>query len=260
VVERLTPPFASETRRLAEGYKRFAGFDWTRTAPGVHDAGMEQASAKPALDLGRCLNDAIDVYKRNFVTFAIASVLVSLMSFFSVFVLAGPLLGGALLMSLNALRDPDRKANIGDLFATFNHRFGPLVGLFFVTVIPIVLGYLLLIAPGVLLLALWLFPFFLVIDQNMSVLDALSTSCRIVLRRGLWINVACAFMIFVLTMGASWMPAIGLIAGLLLAPLAWLINTSAYVQEVKEYSDFADFAPRGFPLGPMPGVTPTPAT
>jgi hypothetical protein len=219
---------------------------------------MEQASARPALDLGRCLNETVDVYKRNFITFLIASILVSLMSLFSLFVLAGPLFGGALLMSLNALRDPDRKANIGDLFGTFNHRFGPLVGLFFLTAIPTLIGYCLLVAPGVLLTALWLFPFFLVLEHNTSVLDALSMSTRLVLRRGLWINLACAFVIFVLTIGASFLPYVGLIAGFLLTPLAWLINTSAYVQEVKEYSDLADFTPRGFPVGPTsaPGVAP----
>jgi hypothetical protein len=216
---------------------------------------MEQANAKPALDLGRCLNDAMDVYRRNFVVFLVAAVLFHVLSFSSLFVLAGPLWGGAIIMSLKAMRDREHKVELGDFFAAFN-RFGPLVGLFFLTAIPILIGYALFIVPGVLLSALWLFPTYLVVDQNMGVLESLSTSWRIVIKRGLWINVACAFILFALTLGSSVFPYIGVIIGLVLMPFVWLINTSAYVQEVKEYSDLADFAPRGFPVGPMPGTAP----
>jgi uncharacterized membrane protein len=209
------------------------------------------------LDLGRCLNEALDVYKRNFLTFLLAAVLFSLMSLFSLFVLAGPLWGGVVLMTLNAMRHPDRKADIGDLFRAFD-RFGELVALFFITTIPILVGYLMFIVPGVILSALLLFPTYLLIDQRMNVGDALTTSVRLVLRRGLWVNVLAAFVIAVLCIGSAIFPYIGLIIGWLLTPLAWMVNTSAYVQEVREFADLEDFRPRGFPVGPTPapGVAP----
>lgn len=219
---------------------------------------MEQATVKPALDLGRCLNDAIDVYRNNFLTFVLAVILFDLLALCSLFVLAGPLIGGMILMCLNAMRDPEHKAQFGDLFGTFN-RFGAFVALFFLTLIPILLGYALLIVPGILLSAVWLFPGHLMVDRHMGVIEALRTSWRIVIARGFWINAAAAFLITVLFLGPMLIPYVGAIAGWLLAPLAWLINTSAYVQEVKEHSDLSEFAPRGFPVVPMAGVA-MPAT
>lgn len=216
---------------------------------------MEQTTARPSLDIGRCLNDALAVYRKNFFTFLLAAILFSMMSLFSLFVLAGPLWGGIVLMTLNAMKHPERKAEIGDLFGAF-HRFGELVGLFFITAIPIVLGYMLFIVPGVLLSALWLFPAYFIIDQNMSVGDALTTSWKLVLRRGLLINMLAAFVIFALLAGAGIVPYLGIILGWFVAPIVWMVNTSAYVQEVKERSDLSDFAPRGFPVGPVPGAAP----
>jgi uncharacterized membrane protein len=217
---------------------------------------MEQTPAKPSLDLGRCLNEALDVYRKNFSTFVLAAILFSMMSLFSLFVLAGPLWGGIVLMTLNAMRHPERKADIGDLFRAFD-RFGELVAVFFITAIPIIVGYMLFIVPGVLLSALWLFPTYLIVDQRMSVGDALTTSWKLVLRRGLMINMLAAFVIFALTAGAGIVPYLGIILGWLVAPIAWLVNTSAYVQEVKERSDITDFAPRGFPVvPPVTGAAP----
>lgn len=218
---------------------------------------MEQTTAKPALDLGRCLNEAMDVYRKNFLTFVLAVILFDLLALCSLFVLAGPLIGGMILMCLNTLRDPEHKATLGDLFGTFN-RFGAFVAFFFLTLIPVLLGYALLIIPGILLTTVWLFPAHLMVDRQMGVIDALRTSWRIVIARGFWINAAATFLITVLFLGPMLIPYVGALAGWLLAPLAWLINTSAYVQEVNEHSDLSEFAPRGFPVVPMARIA-TPA-
>jgi hypothetical protein len=220
---------------------------------------MEQTTDKSALDLGRCLNDAMEVYRKNFLTFVLAAVLFDVLMLSSLFVLGGPLIGGMVLLCLNAMRDPEHRARLGDLFGTF-HRFGAFVGFFFLTTIPILLGYAFLIVPGVILSAMWLFAAYLMVDRNMGVIDALQTSWRIVLARGFWINVACAFLIFALCVGPLLFPYVGAVAAWFLAPLAWLINTSAYMQEVKEHSDLAEFMPRGFPVVPTAGIAPTPAT
>ena len=220
---------------------------------------MEQAPAKPALDLARCLNDAMEVYRKNVLTFIVAVILFDVLMFCSLFVLAGPLIGGMVLMCLSAMRDPEHKARLGDLFGTFD-RFGPFVGFFFLTTIPILLGYAILIVPGVILSAMWMFAAYLMVDRQMGVIDALRTSWRIVIARGFWINVAVAAIITALMAGPMLFPYVGAIAAWFLAPLAWLINTSAYIQEVKEGSDLSEFAPRGFPVVPMAGIAPTPAT
>jgi hypothetical protein len=209
-----------------------------------------QAIPQPSLDLGRCLNDALEVYRKNFLTFVLAAILFDVLTICSLLVLAGPLVGGVTLMCLNAMRDPEHKARLGDLFGTFN-RFGPFVAYFFLTTIAILLGFTLLIVPGLMLSAVWLLSSNLMVDHHMGVIDALRTSWRIVLARGFWINLAAAFIIFALCVGPMLIPYVGFAAAWFVAPLAWLINTSAYVQQVKEHTDLSDFAPRGFTVIPM---------
>jgi|SRR5687768_8766740 hypothetical protein len=205
------------------------------------------------LDLSRALNDAVEVYKRNFLTFILAALLLDLLSIASLLVLTGPLWGAIVLMTLRAMSDPKAEVRLGDIFSTFNlKQFGPLVALCFLTAIPILLGLVMLVIPGLVLMTLWMFPTYLMVDQNLGVWDSIRTSGRIVLRRGFWINAAAAFVIFALCLAPSLIPGVGFLISLLVAPLAWLINTSCYIQEVREQYDVTDFAPRGFPVGPPP--------
>jgi hypothetical protein len=216
-------------------------------------------TTRPALDLGRCLNDAIEVYRKNVLAFVVAVILFDVLMIGSLFVLGGPLVGGMVLLCLRAMRDPEHQVRLSDLFGTFD-RFGAFVGFFFLTTVPILLGTALLIVPGVLLATVWLFAPYLMVDRNMGVIDALRTSWRIVMARGFWINAACAALIFALSIGPMLFPYVGTLAAWLVAPVAWLINTSAYVQEVKEHADLAEFAPRGFPVVPLAHAAPPPAT
>ena len=216
---------------------------------------MGTSSDTSALDLGRCLNDAMEVYRKNFLVFIVAAVLFEVLMLCSLLVLTGPLIGGMVLLTLNAMRDPEHKARLGDLFGAFD-RFLPLVGLFFLTAAPVLLGYALLVLPGVALSALWLLAPYLMIDRKMGVIDSLRTSWRLVIARGFWINAACAFVIFALTVGPMLIPYVGAIAGWLLAPLAWLINTCAYTQQMEAHDDLAEFSRRGFPVVPMADFAP----
>jgi hypothetical protein len=101
-----------------------------------------------------------------------------------------------------------------------------------------------------------MFPTYLLIDGNMGVIDALRTSWRIVIRRGLWPNLLLAVLLLALHAGPALIPYAGWVAGWFLAPLAWLINTSAYRQEVLEHP-----VPGGPTAGAFPVITiPTPAT
>ncbi len=77
------------------------------------------------------------------------------------------------------------------------------------------------------------------------------------MRRGLGWNLLLAAIIFVLALVPSLIPFGGLIIGWLLAPITWLLGTSAYIQQVREReSDLADIlSPRGFPVEPNPATT-----
>src|SRR4051812_27829149 len=110
---------------------------------------MTRESKKP-LDLSRCFNDALDVYRDNFLAFFFAAILFNLLSMCTLFVLSGPLWGGIVLMMLRTMTNRGEKARLGDIFAAFD-RFGPLVGLFFLMLVPQLLGFALFIVPGLLL-------------------------------------------------------------------------------------------------------------
>ena len=207
-----------------------------------------------SLDLGRCLNDAMDVYKKNFLTFVVAAVLFDLLVICSLLILTGPLWGGIVIMTLRAMSEPGKEAKLGDMFGGFQY-FGPLVGMFFLTVIPILVGYTALLLPGLILSALWTFSPYLIIEHKMGVIDSLRMSWRIVCRRGLWINTALAFVTFALMVVPTVIPYVGWIAGWFIAPIAWCMLTSAYNQQVREQTDLAEFGPRGFEV-PMANVAP----
>src|SRR5687768_11369570 len=157
------------------------------------------------LDIARCFTDAADVYRKHFLTLFLASILFEILSLCSLLVLAGPLWGGICIMSLRAMTQPDAQIRLGDLFSTFD-KFGALVAIFFILMIAGGLGLLLLVVPGVLLAALWLFPTYLVVDRNLGVFDALRSSWRIVVQRGLWINVALAAIILAISIFPAFLP------------------------------------------------------
>jgi hypothetical protein len=165
-------------------------------------------------------------------------------------------MGGIYLMCITALTRSDRKIDIGLMFSMFK-RFGPLVGLFFLTAIPILVGLCLLIVPGILLSALWMYSFPLLIERNMSPTEAMSASWRIVLRNGLGWNLLLAGIVFALGMAPLLIPTIGWVVGWFLAPISWLLVSSAYVQQVREReTELADIlSPRGFPVEPNQATT-----
>src|SRR5256885_13749995 len=124
------------------------------------------------LDIGRCFNDALEVFKKNAHLLILAAILFEMLSLFSLFILCGPLCGGVYLMALAALSHPQKKVDIGLMFRMFG-KFGALVGLFFLTLIPTLLGLMFLIVPGVLLMALWIFAFPIIIERNVRVTESL---------------------------------------------------------------------------------------
>jgi hypothetical protein len=229
-----------------------------------------EPSRRTALDIGRCFNDAIDVYRQNFLALFLAAVVFEILSIASLFILAGPMFGGIVIMTLRSMSaGPPRPIRMGDMFGQF-HRFWPLVGLFFIEMLAGLAGLALLIVPGIAIAALWLFPTYLMLEHHLGVVDALTTSVRIVRRRGFWINFALAGIMIALSLGPALVPYVGWVVGWLLTPLVWLLNTSAYIQEVQERPEDigADF-PRGFPVvtqvaatpaaPPGPSATPSPA-
>jgi predicted Ser/Thr protein kinase len=187
----------------------------------------------PALDLDRCFREAIAVYKKNLLILVLAAFLFHVLSLFSVFVLCGPLLGGICLMTIRAMRREDKRVDLGDLFGMFG-RFWPFVGIFFLTAPAVCLGFVFCLAPGFALAALWLFSFYLMVDADVGVFRGLRASQTIVARKGFGPNLLLFVIAAALELGPKLVPGVGLLIGWFVTPLAWLMVTSAYIQQVHE--------------------------
>lgn len=185
------------------------------------------------MDIGRCFNDAMEVYKRNWLILALAALLQEVLSVFSLLILAGPIAGGVALLSLRALRREDKSVQLGDMFACM-HKFLPLLGLFWITFIPIILGTILCVVPGLLLGTIWMFTFYLIVDKELYVFDALGASKDVVFWKGFGQNFLIVIITVALGVAPVLIPYVGVIIAWFLAPIGWLVTGSAYIQQVDE--------------------------
>lgn len=184
------------------------------------------------MDIGRCFNEAFEVYKKNVPVLAVAALLVDVLSVVSLLILVGPMAGGCSLLAVRAIRSKDGQVNLNDLFSGFQ-KFLPLVGLFFLTLIPIGLGLLLLVIPGVLLMTIWMFSFLLVVDRDEGVMSSLGTSHAMVKRAGFGNCLLLTIVELALQMGPSSIPYVGFLLGWFIVPLGWLLAGSAYLQIIE---------------------------
>lgn len=191
------------------------------------------SSLKGRLDLGRCFNDALEVYKRNIPVALLASVLFGLISVCTALILTGVFAGGFSWMMLSAMRREDKKIELGDMFGLFN-KFLPLTGLFLLQGALVFLGFTFFVIPGLLLGTMWLFSIFLMVDKDKGIFESLQGSWNIVRLKGLGINFVLCIIYIILAGGLNALPYIGAILTFCLLPLAYLLLTSAYMQQVYE--------------------------
>jgi hypothetical protein len=76
------------------------------------------------------------------------------------------------------------------------------------------------------------------------------------MRNGLGWNLLLAAIIFALAVVPVFVPYLGWVIGWFLAPVTWLMVSSAYIQQVREReAELADIlSPRGFPVQPNPAT------
>jgi hypothetical protein len=193
-------------------------------------ASMGLSTESRPIDIGRCFSDAMRVYWKNFWALVLVQFLFTVLVICSVGVLAGPLTGGYTILAIRALRRGDHRVDLGDLFRAF-HRFGGLIVLFVIYSLATLLGYALLIVPGLLLTTLWGFAYAMVVDHGMSIFEAMGASWRAVMRRGLGALVALNLIVLIMLL-PTWIPYIGFLFMLPLVPLAMLVLLAAYERAV----------------------------
>ena len=183
------------------------------------------------LNISKCFTDALEVYKVNILMLLLSVLIFQVISLFTLLILAGPLFGGYCLMTMNAMRREDKKIELNDMFKMFT-RFWPLVGLFFLQGLAVFTGFLLLIIPGIILMTMWLYTYFFMIDQEKGVIDSLKASWKLVTDKGFWMNLALAAIYILLSSLAGQIPVIGWLVSFFVVPFAILLITSGYLQQI----------------------------
>lgn len=194
------------------------------------------------MNLGRCFNEAMEVFQKNWLVLIVAGVLFNLLSAVTLLIMFGPLLAGASLMTLKALEREDHRVELGDLFGALD-RFLPMLALFFLAFFAILLGFAVLIVPGLFLATIWMFPFYVAADTRTGVFESLSRSQEMVFRAGFWNVFVLMLVETALELLPLVVPGIGNVICFVTAPFSWLVVGSAYRQIVMGQPTVVEAAP-----------------
>jgi len=119
------------------------------------------------------LQDTYRIIKEEPLILILGGLLVQLLTIVSMGILAGPILGGYFLLIIYYLRD-NKKPSFNDIFSGLQ-QFGNLFPYFLVLLL-IFIGFMLLILPGLLLATWWLYVLPLMVDRRISFGDAMRLS------------------------------------------------------------------------------------
>ena len=148
------------------------------------------------IDIGSVLNRAFELYKQNLTTLMIATFLAGVIAAVSVFILAGPMSAGLVLVTLALLDKKQPTPAIGDIFKGFEYFVPTLiffilmfvvmfVGHFILAFIPI-LGRLLGLALNFGVPTFVMFTVFNIVDRKMEISAAIQASVDVV-KANFWI-------------------------------------------------------------------------
>ena len=179
------------------------------------------------------LENAFEIMKREFVVFFLGGLLIQLLTTVSLGLLAGPLMGGYLLMLVLWFRER-RQPVFNDLFYGMQ-RFRELFPLFFLGIL-IFCGLMLFVLPGVLFMTWWVYAVFLMTDRNMKLGEAMTASKDRVNERGFFMHLVFLFMISVvpialITMLSALIPPLAALQYCLF-PLQSACQASLYLEQV----------------------------
>jgi hypothetical protein len=168
------------------------------------------------MDIGKILKNGWELFIRDIGPLIIGTLIATVLSVLSLFILAGPLFGGLYLMTVRRIRE-GRPAEFGDVFACFD-RFGTLFLAWWGAGLLILLGLALLVVPGLLLMTIWVYLLPLVVDKGLGVGEAMSRSKEMVMKGGLGIHFAALLVVGILTAVA--VSITGGVANLLTVPFS----------------------------------------
>lgn len=143
------------------------------------------------------LKDTYRIIKEDPLILILGGLVVQLLTVFSLGILAGPVMGGYVLLVILYLRE-NRKPTFNDIFSGLQD-FANLFPYFLVLLL-IFFGFLLLVLPGLLLATWWLYVLPLMVDRKMSFTDAMKISMNKVNEKGFLMHLVFLLLISVIPM------------------------------------------------------------
>lgn len=143
------------------------------------------------------LEDAYRIIKEEPVILILGGFTVQLLTILSMTILAGPLMGGYFLLIIYYLRDK-RNPSFNDIFSGLQH-FGRLLPFFLVLVL-ILVGFMILILPGFLFATWWIYVLPLMVDRKISYSEAMRLSMNKVNETGFFMHFVFLLLITVIPM------------------------------------------------------------
>jgi hypothetical protein len=125
----------------------------------------------------------------------LGSLLVIFMNVVSLGVLCGPILGGYFIGVLKFIKD-GQKPQFSDIFEGFQ-RLGYLFSFIFVSLLTI-LGFVLLVVPGLVLMTWWIYVLLIMVQTNMPLSKAMAESRKKVQEKGFMMHFAFIIILAVL--------------------------------------------------------------
>lgn len=129
------------------------------------------------LDIGETLKLGWDTFAKNAVPLIVGTLLVGIIGGISLGICMGPMALGYCKMCLRAAQG--EQVAIGDVFEGFQ-RFGASFVLFLVLVIALGIGFALFVLPGLVLLFMFYFAFWIMAaDEDMGAIDCIKASVEL---------------------------------------------------------------------------------
>lgn len=178
------------------------------------------------------LESAFRLLKAHALVVILSGLLVQLLVICTFGILSGPLLGAYLLSMILYFRDK-REPVFNDAFAGLQ-RFGALFPYLFLLLL-VILGFVLLIIPGVIFTVWWLYALPLMADKGMGLGEAMRVSRAKVLEKGFFMHLVFVFMITVvpnllITFMSSIIPLLQFLF-ILMPPLQAACLASLYLEQ-----------------------------
>lgn len=184
------------------------------------------------MDFQGHLKNMMDMMKEQFWVFFVGGLIIQFIISITLGILTGPLMAGYFLLMIQWLKT-EEPCEFNDLFSGMR-RFAELFSVFFLMLL-ILLGYMLLIVPGVVMTVWWMYVLFLMADKGLPLGEAMSASKAKVSEKGFFMHLVFMLMISVvptimLTIIAAIIPPLAVLQYFLF-PLQCACLTSLYLEQ-----------------------------